>query len=281
MQPGPAGKPRFALIGHPVAHSRSPLIHRLFAEQFQISLRYDLIDVDAQGFERAVQGFVESGGRGLNVTVPHKAAAFALADDATSRARSARAANTLRVDDGRLSADNTDGAGLVRDIRDNHGIDLRGARILVLGAGGAVRGCLGPLLETSPSLVHIANRTVARARELVAAFGRLGRVEASGFAGLGETAGRFDLIIHATSAGLGGTMPEVDTRCIGPDTVCYDMFYATSETPFLAWSRQAGAGRLLDGWGMLVEQAAESFLFWHGKRPRTQAVIARLRASQD
>ena len=281
MQRGPAGELRFALIGHPVAHSRSPLIHRLFAAQFGISLRYDLIDVDADGFRRAVRVFVGSGGQGLNVTVPHKTAAFALADQVTARARSARAANTLRADDGRLVADNTDGAGLVRDLRDNHGIDLSGARILILGAGGAVRGCMGPLLETSPALVRIANRTVERARELAAAFDRLGNVEASGFDSLGGIEGGFDLIIHATSAGLDGVMPDVDMHCVGPDTACYDMFYSSGETPFLAWSRQAGAGRLLDGWGMLVEQAAESFFFWHGKRPRTRAVIARLRSNQD
>jgi shikimate dehydrogenase len=267
---------RCALIGHPVAHSRSPLIHRLFAEQFSLPLRYDLLDVEGPAFNAAVQQFFATGGLGLNVTVPHKMAAFALADQATARAATAGAVNTLREDQGRLVADNTDGAGLVRDLTANHGIELGASRILILGAGGAVRGCLGPILETGPALVRIANRTAARARQLATDFTRLGTVEGCGFDDLETATSPFDLVIHATSAGLTGQTPKFNRRGVAASTFCYDMFYARGDTAFLRWCRKAGARRLAAGWGMLVEQAAESFEFWHGRRPETGSVIARL-----
>ncbi len=268
----------FALIGHPVAHSRSPLIHRLFAEQFAVPLRYDLLDVDGPGFDAAVRKFFAAGGRGLNITVPHKMAAFALADETSARATIAGAVNTLRAQGGRLIADNTDGAGLVRDLCANHGLELGAARILILGAGGAVRGCLGPLLERGPALIRIANRTAARARQLAAQFSEFGTVEGCGFDDLGATATPFDLIIHATSAGLSGQTPRFNRRCVAPSTFCYDMFYARGGTAFLRWCENTGARRLAAGWGMLVEQAAESFEFWYGRRPETGSVIARLQS---
>jgi shikimate dehydrogenase len=271
---------RCALVGHPVAHSRSPQIHKLFAAQFGLPLRYDLIDVQAGGFAAAVRGFFRVGGLGLNVTVPHKQAACALAESVSERAEEAGAANTLAMKNGRIVGDNTDGPGLVRDLRNNHCVDLTGARILLIGAGGAARGCLGSLLDAKPSRVCIANRTESRARDLATLFSGRGSVAVRRFSDAHLDA-PFDLLIHATSAGLADTTPDLDARCVRPETVCYDMYYAPGATPFLAWSERAGATRRIAGWGMLVEQAAESFRIWHGLRPETGPVIDRLMAGQQ
>jgi shikimate dehydrogenase len=264
----------FGLIGHPVSHSRSPVIHDLFAEQMGIAIRYELYDVLPKNFEKAVRRFAAAGGSGLNVTVPHKLAAFHMADEATPRATIAEAVNTVRIEGRRILGDNTDGAGLVYDLTVNNEIALGDIRILIVGAGGAVRGVLGPLLEQSPREIVIVNRTPERAADLASHFGSLGPVEACGYDTL--RAEPFDLVIHATSAGIEGSSPPVPRECVTDGTICYDMFYALTDTPFTRWSREAGSERILQGWGMLIEQAAESFLFWHGQRPDSRAILAEI-----
>jgi shikimate dehydrogenase len=266
---------RYVLFGHPVSHSWSPFIHGLFAQRLGHEIDYQLRDVAPEAFRMATLEFFAGGGSGANITVPHKLAAAELANSLTPRAERAGAVNTLafRGDDG-LLGDNTDGAGLVVDLRDNLGVPLKGSAILLVGAGGAVRGVLEPLLAEGPSRVLIANRTVSRARDLAAAFSDLGPVTGGGFAEAGESA--WDLVINATSAGLGGQGPDLPPRTIRPGTVCYDMSYSRSPTPFQQWAMAHGAARTHQGWGMLVEQAAESYLLWRGVRPDTAHVRAAL-----
>lgn len=265
----------YGVVGHPVGHSRSPLIHGLFARQTGQNIIYRLHDVPPEAFEREVAGLFRAGVRGLNVTVPHKPAAAAFAQRLTPRAARAGAVNTLAMQpDGRILGDNTDGTGLVVDLRLNQGIDLGGRSVLVLGAGGATRGIVAPLLEFLPAELLIANRNPARAQDLVKLFGELGPLRGCGFE---EVPPRpFDLVINATSAGLGGGVPEVLPAIVGPETVCYDLSYRKGDTPFTRWAREHGCGRALQGWGMLVEQAAESFLLWRGVRPETAGVLALL-----
>jgi len=262
---------RYVLFGHPVSHSWSPFIHGLFARQLGHEIDYQLRDVAPEAFRMAALEFFAGGGSGANITVPHKLAAAELANSLTPRAERAGAVNTLafRGDDG-LLGDNTDGAGLVADLRDNLGVSLKGSAILLLGAGGAVRGVLAPLLAERPSRVLIANRTVSRARDLAAAFSDLGPVTGGGLAEGGECA--WDLVINATSAGLGGEPPALPPNAIRAGSVCYDMSYSRSNTPFQQWARSQGAKRSYQGWGMLVEQAAESYLLWRGVRPGTLPV---------
>lgn len=268
---------RYALIGHPVSHSWSPFIHGMFARATQQNLQYRLIDADALQFRASALGFLVEGGRGLNVTVPHKQAAAEFVNELTPRALVAGAVNTIsRKADGELLGDNTDGVGLVIDLTDNLKLSLAGKRVLVLGAGGATRGVLGPLLALRPALVAIANRTVERATQLAATFTGHGTLRVSGFPGVEPSP--FDLVLNATSASLAGTVPEVPTAVIGPQTVCYDMAYAPGETPFTQWALENGASAAHKGWGMLVEQAAESFLVWRGMRPSTHAVLELLKA---
>ena len=267
---------RYALIGNPVAQSKSPLIHTAFAAQTAQPIAFELLLAPLDGFEGAVRGFFAGGGQGLNVTAPFKLQACALAQHLSARAAAAGAVNTLWMRDGRMHGDNTDGAGMVRDIEANLGFALRARRILLLGAGGAARGVMRPLLDENPALLVVANRTLAKARELAQRFA----VES---AGLVELAGRhFDLVINATSAGMRDEAIELPGGLYAADALAYDMVYAVAgggRTTFLRLAADQGATRLADGLGMLVEQAAEAFHIWRGVRPDTAPVLAELRAA--
>jgi len=266
---------RYALVGFPVHHSRSPLIHRLFARQTRQNLTYELLEADPASFETAVRGFGAAGGKGLNVTVPHKEAACALAKRLGAEAKQAGAVNTLTFEAGTLRGDNTDGIGFLRDLTVNLGWKIEGRRVLVLGAGGAARGILPPLLQSGPREVVLANRTPARAVEVQERLRTLGELDVSGF---DELAGRdaFDLVVNATSAGLKGEQPPFPPSIVGPSSLCYDLAYGRGDTPFVAWARGCGVQRAEQGFGMLVEQAAESFFIWRGVRPATRPVIRQL-----
>jgi len=267
---------RYAVMGNPVAHSKSPRIHRLFARQTGQSISYQAILVEKDRFAEAGAEFLATGGKGLNVTVPFKQEAWQLADELSSRAQRAGAVNTLMArSDGTLFGDNTDGTGLVRDLTGNLAIELAGKRILMLGAGGAARGVAGPLLAEQPTALVIANRTSERAVELANLFADLGKLRGCGFTALaGET---FDLVINATAAGLQGQVPEIPDGVIGPETCCYDMVYGSAPTAFMQYAWTKGARCAFDGLGMLVEQAAESFRLWRGVSPSTGPVIELLR----
>jgi len=267
---------RYAVIGNPIEHSRSPEIHAAFAAQTGQDMRYERILGDLEEFESDVADFFAAGGRGLNVTVPFKERAFQLADELSERAQSAGAVNTLiPLADGRLRGDNTDGVGLVRDLGCNHRFDFAGARILLLGAGGASRGVLRPLLAEAPEVLVVANRTAAKAEALASDMALLGPVEGCG---LDALAGRqFDLIINATAAGLDDEVPPIPDDCLAPGGWSYDMMYGRAPTAFVRWATAHGAVKSLDGLGMLVEQAAESFYLWRGVQPLTDTVIATLR----
>jgi len=267
---------RYAVIGNPVAHSKSPQIHAAFARATGQDIAYERLLAPRDGFAAAVRAFAAAGGRGLNVTLPFKQEAFALAATLTERARIAGAVNTLRFDaDGPLG-DNTDGVGVTRDLVQNLRVALRGADVLVLGAGGATRGIVAPLLAEAPRTLTIANRTVERAYALAADFAHLADVRAASAAALEDR--RFDVVIHATSAGVRGeealSWPD---RLFAPGALAYDLAYAEGPTDFLRWAAARGAARCADGLGMLVEQAAESFRLWRGVRPDTRAVLALLR----
>jgi shikimate dehydrogenase len=270
--------PQFAVIGNPVAHSKSPFIHALFARQTGIAMDYVARLAPLDGFAADLRAFIADGARGANITVPFKLEAYALADTLSTRARAAGAVNTLSFRDGRIEGDNTDGVGLVADIADNAGVPLAGKRVLLLGAGGAARGVLLPLVQCGPAVVTIANRTPAKAAELA----QLARsidagptpVEACAFDAL---RGRYDVVINGTSASLSGALPPVPDEVFGPGTLALDMLYASVPTPFMALAMRHGASAR-DGCGMLVEQAAAAFQVWHGVRPETAAVLARVRA---
>jgi shikimate dehydrogenase len=266
---------KYAVIGNPIAHSKSPLIHAEFARQTAQDMEYGRILGNPEGFAADVRRFFHAGGRGMNITVPFKGHAWELADERSPRAESAGAVNTLiLLPDGHLRGDNTDGAGLVRDLAESQGFEFRDKRVLLLGAGGASRGVLHPLLETGLATLVIANRTASKALELVAA---ASDIRVSG-CGLDRLAGwRFDLILNATSAGLDGDVPALPPDCLAPGGWTYDMLYGDEATPFQRWAGEHGAARALDGLGMLVEQAAESFFLWRGVRPLTAPVIALLR----
>lgn len=269
---------QYAVMGNPISHSQSPRIHTLFAAQTEQALEYRAIHVEIDDFPTAVARFAAAGGKGLNITVPFKQEAWALASQCSPRAAWARAVNTLVIDPaGCHQGDNTDGVGLVRDLRLNLNITLLDQRILLLGAGGAARGVIAPLLEEQPASLVVANRTVARAQTLVEDLGApLGLSSAS----LADTAdGQFDIIINATAAGLQNAIPNLPTGVLRPGGLCYDMMYARLPTAFMRWGNTQNAGRCVDGLGMLVEQAAESFWIWRGVRPLTPPVIEALRAS--
>jgi shikimate dehydrogenase len=266
---------RYGVVGHPISHSKSPVIHRLFAAQTGQDIAYEAYDIGSAEFPTRLKTLAGEGIRGLNITVPYKEDATRLVDRLTDRAHLAGAVNTVTVTQrGKLDGDNTDGVGLLTDLRDNLGLDLKGWQILVLGAGGATRGIVPALLGAGPEDVRIANRTVDRARELARAFSTLGDVSACRFDELGGQ--HFDLVINATSAGLQGEVPPFPPSICSPDTVCYDLSYAMTMTPFVAWAKQHGSTNSHQGWGMLVEQAAEAFLIWRGVRPDTQLVRAKL-----
>jgi len=271
---------RYAVMGNPIGHSKSPYIHARFAEQTGQDLSYEAILVEPGDFPAAVARFRAAGGKGLNITVPFKQEAWALAQRRSGRAERAGAVNTLRWEsDGTLYGDTTDGVGLVRDLKDNHGVQLAGRRLLLLGAGGAVRGVLEPLLAEQPLELVIANRTVARAEELADIFTGLGSLRACGFEALAGC--QFDLVINGTAASLQGEVPPLPAGVLADGAVCHDMMYGKEPTAFLRWAAAAGAVQTLDGLGMLVEQAAESFYLWRGVRPATAPVIAALRAAMQ
>lgn len=265
----------YVVFGNPISHSKSPLIHNLFAEQTGQPLDYRTALAPLDDFTAFALDFFKQG-RGANVTVPFKEEAFRMADSLTKRAQRAGAVNTLsKLADGTLLGDNTDGAGLVRDLTVNCGISLQGKRVLLLGAGGAVRGALEPMLAERPAALVIANRTVGKAEQLTKQFADLGPVFASGFDWLEESV---DVIINATSASLAGELPPISPSLIQPgQTFCYDMMYSKEPTAFCRWATEHGAAQSVDGLGMLVEQAAEAFLLWRGVRPDSAPVLAELR----
>lgn len=273
---------RFAVVGNPVSHSKSPQIHSLFAQQFGLQLDYTREEVMADGFDQFVTAFFAEGGRGLNVTVPFKERAFKIARSHSSRAAVAGAVNTLYLDrQSRLTGDNTDGIGLVRDLRDNNGIGIRNSRLLVIGAGGAVRGALGSLVDERPRSITLVNRTLSRAVTLKEEFERQAgcSIEITVAAIDQQPDQAFDLVINGTSSGLQGQVPSLSSRAISSETCCYDMLYGNAETAFMKWAADRGAARVIDGLGMLVEQAAESFNIWLQHRPDTASVIAAVRAT--
>ncbi len=268
----------YAVMGNPIGHSRSPMIHRLFAEQTGEALDYRAILVEPHDFAAAVARFRADGGKGLNVTVPFKEEAFELADRHSDRALRARAVNTLLLHaDGTIEGDNTDGIGLLRDLVDNLGLSLAGRRIALLGAGGAARGILAPLLAAQPATLFIANRTAAKAAQLADDFTDLGPVHGGGFDALAGMP--FDLVLNATAASLSGDLPPLPDNLLAPGACTYDLMYGREPTPFLRWAETHGATRRADGLGMLVEQAAESFQRWRGVMPATAPVIASVRAA--
>ena len=265
----------YVVMGNPVAHSQSPFIHAEFARELGHDIIYTRRHVESGRFREAVASFRAGGGRGANVTLPFKEEAFELCACArvSERARQAGAVNTLGFEGETIWGDNTDGIGLARDLEANLGIGLEGERVLLLGAGGAARGVIGPLLAASPARLVVANRTLSRAEALRRHF--RGEIEACGFDGLPAAA--FDLVINATSASLSGRMPPLPAGLLRPGGAAYDMMYSAEPTPFLRWAESAGASTIADGAGMLVEQAAEAFRRWRGVRPRTQPVIDALR----
>lgn len=266
---------RYVVLGNPVGHSRSPLIHAEFAHQCGQAIDYRTLEAPLDGLASTWQAFVEAGGKGANVTVPFKGDAFALCDTLSERARRAEAVNTLIVGtDGRLYGDTTDGVGLSRDLS-FHRVSLIDKRVLVLGAGGAVQGVIEGLLEAGPDELLIANRTARKAEAVAARFQDLGAVRGGG---LGEIEGPFDLVINGTSASLGGELPPLPDALFNEGAWAYDMMYGVEPTVFLTWAGARGA-HLLDGLGMLVEQAAESFFMWRGVRPDTGPVREALRRS--
>jgi shikimate dehydrogenase len=269
---------QYCVVGNPVAHSKSPQIHAAFAAQTGQHISYTRLLAPLAEFERVVQDFAQSGGRGMNVTVPFKERAFHLAAIHGEAAMLAGAVNTLSRVDADWRGDNTDGIGLLRDLTDNHGCPIAGRQILICGAGGAARGVLATLLRESPAEVVIANRTSERARDLAARFRSCGAIAAAGYDGL---AGRsFDLVINATALGLSDQVPPLPEGVLANDSWCYDLMYGEGPTAFQRWAVAHGAAHALDGLGMLVEQAAESFYLWRGIRPHTAPVIAALRQSR-
>ncbi len=269
-------KDRYGVMGYPVSHSRSPVIHRLFALQTGQDLQYELLQVAPEKLEAAIRQFQRTGGKGLNITVPHKSEVVKLCDQLSERGSTAGAVNTLSFRDGEILGDNTDGIGLLRDLAINLGFTLEGANILILGAGGATRGIVGPLLEMQPSSLRIANRTIDKAEALAKHFSHSGPVSACRF-NVVPISEKYDLIINATSAGFKGETPPYPAGAISSDTFCYDLSYGLKPTPFSEWAREHGAEQSVMGWGMLVEQAAESFSIWRGVRPDTAPVLKQMK----
>lgn len=271
---------RYAVFGHPISHSQSPRIHRLFAEQTGQQLIYSAVDVTPETFETSVNEFIQSGGRGLNCTVPLKELAFRRAETLSIRGQRSKAVNTLALlPDGTLYGENTDGIGLTRDLTQNLGIELNGQRILILGAGGATRGILEPLLQSKPRQLDIANRTPNKAIKLASEFADLGPITGGGFQTFaGES---YDIILNATAASLTGELPDLPPGILAQDGTCYDLAYGQQPTAFVRWGQKQGARLSVDGIGMLVEQAAEAFLLWRGIRPETAPVLAALNAARQ
>jgi shikimate dehydrogenase len=266
---------KFAVFGNPVAHSKSPRIHALFAHQFKHPIEYTAIEAPSNGLKDALDAFRDQGGFGANVTVPFKLDAYELAENVSERAKVAQAVNTIRFEkDGTLFGDNTDGIGLVYDLTRNLGVPIKGKKILLLGAGGAVRGVLAPTLKHHPQEVWVANRTADKAQELAKEFSSLGKVQGTGYDELRGK--RFDVVINGTSASLSGELPPLPENLFANQACAYDMMYGEKARPFLNWASVHGAAKIADGLGMLVEQAAESYFVWQGVRPETRSVIAQL-----
>ncbi len=270
---------QYAVVGNPINHSLSPQIHTLFAEETEQEMSYRALQIEPGRFEEQIRKLQAAGFRGLNVTVPFKQDAWEIADIMSPRARDAGAVNTLILQaDGKIAGDNTDGIGLIRDLIVNHHVLIERRKILILGAGGAVRGALGPILAKKPGLLTIANRTLSKAEKLAADFYHVWDVQPSTYEALGSQT--YDLIINGTSTGLTGEIPPIPDSILGPNSVCYDMMYnVLQDTAFVKWAKDRGALRAFDGLGMLVEQAAEAFFVWRGKRPQTAIVIQMLRES--
>ena len=272
---------KYAVLGNPVSHSKSPLIHSMFAQQTDQTMSYVAIPLEENEFEGFVRNFFADGGGGLNVTVPFKGNAFALAASCSPRAELAQAVNTLFLDvNGDICGDNTDGVGLVTDLKLNNKVAISGQRVLILGAGGAVRGIMAALVYEQASAITIVNRDVSKAELLAEEMQSMAPIEAMSYAMLQEGAnnGRsYDLIINGTSSSLLGEMPKLDAKLIASGSCCYDLMYSATDTPFVQWARQEGARISIDGLGMLVEQAAEAFALWRGVRPNTASVMAHLR----
>ena len=273
-------KDKFAVFGNPIKQSKSPIIHTLFAQQYAQHIEYRAVRVELDDFVQATNLFFEGGGAGLNITVPFKHEAFALAHRNSERSLRAGAVNVLTLaDDGLIDGDNTDGIGLIRDLIANLGWTVQGLRVLLVGAGGAARGVLEPLLRERPRELLVVNRTAARAAELAVEFAGIGPLEGGAFDLIGTR--QFDLIINATSAGLSGAAPELPSSMLTERSCCYDMVYGAEPTPFLRWSADHAAGAVSDGLGMLVEQAAEAFYIWRQLRPETRSVIDQLREAME
>ncbi len=264
---------QYAVVGNPIKHSLSPQIHSLFAEETGQDMSYRALQIEPDRFEEQISKLQQSGFRGLNVTVPFKEYAFALANKLSPRAQHAGAVSTLIYQkDNQIAGDNTDGIGITRDLIVNHSVLIEHRKLLLLGAGGAVRGVLGPILAKRPGLLTIANRTVEKAEQLVEDFYDIWDAQASSYADLGRET--YDLVINGTSAGLQGKVPPLPANVLGPNAICYDMMYNVREpTAFVRWAQENGVIRALDGLGMLVEQAAESFYIWRWVRPQTAPVI--------
>jgi len=267
---------QYAVMGNPIAQSKSPEIHRVFAQQTGQDLDYTKLLVPIDQFKTEVKKFFAAGGKGLNITVPFKLQAWQLAQVRSERAEQAGSANTLLLGrEGRLYADNTDGVGLVRDIVNNQHGSLAGKRVLILGAGGAVRGVLGTLLAEKPKQLVIANRTLSKAKQLTQIFSKQGRLLAVGY---DQLRGKpFDWVINGTAASLQGELPPLPDGLLNTDAWCYDMMYGAQDTVFMQWAKQQGAAKVMDGLGMLVEQAAEAFFIWRQVRPKTQPVVEQMR----
>ncbi len=277
LQPDMTSPDRYAVIGNPIKQTKSPLIHMAFAQESGQDLVYTALEGPLGQFAATVDQFRAEGGKGLNVTVPFKLDACAYATDLSDEARAAGAANALKFEGDRVYAQNFDGVGLVRDITHNLGQPLAGKRVLLLGAGGAARGAILPILNQAPACLFVANRTVAKANELVRAFhanGAPATLQGGGLDELGCAA--FDVVINATSASLSAETPPLPASAFAADGLAYDMVYGKGLTPFLKLAQQAGVRQLADGVGMLVEQAAEAFAWWRGVRPETRAMIERI-----
>ncbi len=271
---------QYAVFGHPINHSKSPRIHTLFAKQTQQQLNYTAQDVPAKSFTSAVADFFKHGGKGLNCTVPLKELAWQQADILSERAKLSKAVNTLVLQkEGSLLGDNTDGIGLVTDLTINHNLSLLNKRILILGAGGASRGIIGPLMEQSPTHIVIANRTVEKAVNLRQEFSQLGNIAGCSYQDIRDN--EFDLILNATSASLTGELPPLTSTLLAKQGTCYDLAYSNEPTAFVKWSLEHNAANSLDGLGMLVEQAAEAFFIWRGIRPETKDIIALLNSERN
>lgn len=267
---------RYVVLGNPIAHSKSPLIHRLFAEQTQQNMDYQAVFVPLDGFEQTVTALFAKGIQGCNITIPFKQNAWNFAHELSPYAQTAGALNTLMIcPDQRIYGHNTDGLGMMRDLRVNKQVAIQGKKVLVLGAGGAVRGIIQPLLEAEPAYVLLANRTASTALELARDFKNLGELQGLG---LEAITGSFDLIINGTAASLQGGMPPLPVACLAEGGVCYDMMYGNEPSPFMRWAYENHAAQVFDGIGMLIEQAAEAFELWRGIRPDTQPVFAALKA---